>query len=233
MAFEVRPWAPGLVASGFCWEECRQMGLYCPEFCCQPHDSIGNPTCWDVNGFYTYDKCCSAFAAPTEPTRPPKLKIGSVELELYRGPVTHNTPRFNERTVEVALGLWFIRRCVSRIREAGEHNYPLEVGNVLASYFPRSERIEGRYLPWSVVDVGDNGIDVTEFSSFSGSRVLSISTVEHIGYDNEGVGREKQRWEARIQRPGLLGKFMGRRSGLHSTLAQGNSRVSGHFPYWL
>ncbi|CAE8617368.1 unnamed protein product, partial [Polarella glacialis] len=50
---------------------------------------------------------------------------------------------------------------------------------------PPSERLEGFWLPWRVADLGDNGLDATKMS-YQDAAVLSISTVEHIGYDNEG-----------------------------------------------
>jgi len=49
--------------------------------------------------------------------------------------------------------------------------------------------MNGRYLPWHVVDLGDNGIDAMDIPSFHHARVLSLSTIEHIGYDNEGIGK--------------------------------------------
>jgi len=125
---------------------------------------------------------------PPEPPKPPTLKLGKVALPLYRGPSDYNSPKVNERTVEVALGLWFMRECLQKLHRSGGGVVPVEVGNVLANYWPRTDRLFGKVLPWQVFDLGDNGQDATR-ADFSGVAVLSISTVEHIGYDNEGVSR--------------------------------------------
>lgn len=119
------------------------------------------------------------------------MQLGSVVLPLYRGPADHNQPRYTERTLEVAVGLWFMRRALLSayaevLAQGGTALAPLELGNVLGNYWPEEDRVQGRYLPWQVADLGDNGLDATAIVSFAGGRVLSISTVEHIGYDNEG-----------------------------------------------
>lgn len=176
-----------------CWETCRQTGFFCPLFCCQPLDDIGNPSCWDLHGYYTFKRCCLDPAvlmvvSPPEPLTPLKIVIGNVRLPLYRGPSDHNSPRFNERTIEVALGLWFLQRRMASLYAAGGGEVPVEVGNVLASYWPPGDRIFGRMLPWQVLDLMDTGQDAT-YASFSNASVLSISTIEHIGYDNEGADR--------------------------------------------
>jgi len=119
---------------------------------------------------------------------PPTLHFGKVVLSLYRGPSDYNFPRFNERTLEVALGLWFMRRSLQTLHEEGlSLERLIEVGNVLQSYWPREERLQGTYVPWQILDLGDNGLDATRVESFQGLRLLSLSTVEHFGYDNEGV----------------------------------------------
>merc|ERR1712187_794525 len=38
-----------------------------------------------------------------------------------------------------------------------------------------------------VADLGDNGVDATAVSDFRNISILSLSTLEHIGYDNEGA----------------------------------------------
>ena len=62
---------------------------------------------------------------------------------------------------------------------------PLEIGNVLKNYWTRNELLEGIYLPWQLADL-DSGQDATSLS-FHGVKVLSISTIEHVGHDNEGL----------------------------------------------
>lgn len=187
---------PIVNATSDCWDTCRGSGFFCPVFCCQPPDRIGNPTCWDINGYYTYPRCChdpavQAVVAPAEQpdSEPPfEIAIGSLRLPLYRGPSHHNSPMFNERTLEVALGLWFLRRRIAAIWKAGVGEVPLEIGNVLARYWPEEERLFTKVLPWQVYDLLDTGQDAT-YATFHGASVLSISTIEHIGYDNEGMDR--------------------------------------------
>ena len=60
----------------------------------------------DVYDMYTFSKCCSHLSEDFSVNI--TTVIGSVSLELYRGPSQHNTPKFNERTLEVSLGLWFL-----------------------------------------------------------------------------------------------------------------------------
>ncbi|CAE8645167.1 unnamed protein product, partial [Polarella glacialis] len=108
-----------------CWDTCERFGHYCPEFCCEPRDGIGNPSCWDDTGYFGYEKCCSKLPAHEEPLEPPVITIGNVSLPLYRGPSDHNSPKATERTIEVALGLWFLRRAISESR-LGSGELPLE-----------------------------------------------------------------------------------------------------------
>lgn len=119
---------------------------------------------------------------------PPLLMLGDVALTLYRGPSDYNSPKMNERTIEVALGLWFLRRQLRRqVVFSGSDSRPLiEVGNVMAQYWPPSDRLNGRVIPWTIVDLVDTGVDAGDVS-FVNTSVLSLSTVEHIGYDNEGL----------------------------------------------
>lgn len=156
-----------------CWSLCSRSGFYCPEFCCQPSDG-GNPSCWDPEGRYSFPKCCSNFTWDADEDF--LLPIGDLLLPLYRGPSEHNSPRFNERTVEVALGLWFMR-------ESLRTGPVIEIGNVLGNYWP--ERIQGVFLPWRLVDLTAR-TDATRMS-FRDAHVLSISTLEHVGHDNEGM----------------------------------------------
>ena len=157
-----------------CWSECSHSGFYCPEFCCQPSDG-GNPSCWDPFGRYSFQKCCGNVTWDAHDGHDMVLPIGDLLLPLYRGPSEHNSPRFNERTVEVALGLWFMRESHSRRAPV------VEIGNVLANYWPE----RGNVFPWHLVDLTAHR-DATEVR-FGEAHVLSISTIEHVGHDNEGL----------------------------------------------
>eukprot|EP00439_Symbiodinium_sp_Y106_P030510 s650_g3.t1 len=171
--------------SGHCWTDCANYGLFCPEYCCAPNDGVGNTACWDNKGHFSFQTCCADLPMVTDP-EPDTLtaSLGSLRFELYRGPSEHNSPKVNERTVEVALGLWFMRRSLART--SGGAKLPLELGNVLGHYWPAEDRLAGHYLPWQLADLGANGEDATSIS-FEGRSLLSLSTVEHVGHDNEGV----------------------------------------------
>lgn len=176
-----------------CWDTCKRMGFFCPVFCCQPLDGIGNPSCWDERDYYNFRRCCltpavAALVAPLEPREPPKITVGRLVLQLYRGPSDHNSPKVNERTIEVALGLWFMQRHLARIQQVGGGEVAVEVGNVLGHYWPPKKRWSGRLLPWQALDLADTGQDAMD-ASFRNSSVLSISTLEHMGFDNEGAER--------------------------------------------
>ena len=67
----------------------------------------------DVYDMYTFSKCCSHLS---EDELNLTTVIGNVSLALYRGPSQHNAPKFNERTVEVSLGLWFLDFDFLRVR---------------------------------------------------------------------------------------------------------------------
>ena len=59
-----------------------------------------------ITSMYTFSKCCSHLSEDEGVNI--TTVIGNVSLELYRGPSQHNAPKFNERTLEVSLGLWFL-----------------------------------------------------------------------------------------------------------------------------
>ena len=75
---------PGMASSDLsaCWAECHRSGFYCPEFCCQPEDGLGNPSCWDEFGTYTFSKCCSESQFTDEPQY---FQIGQLSLQLLGG----------------------------------------------------------------------------------------------------------------------------------------------------
>lgn len=84
----------------------------------------------------------------------------------------HNAARTNERAVEVPMALGWIDRQQGR---------GLEVGNVLLHYRPAGT--------WTVVDAFDETegvvqVDIVEYSPAERfDWIVSVSTVEHIGWD--------------------------------------------------
>jgi len=87
---------------------------------------------------------------------------------LYNG--THTS----ERTVEIPI-IW-------HIVQENKNKSILEIGNVLSKYHPFKHDIVDKY------EVGDNVInqDVVDFKpNVKFDLIISISTLEHVGYDEE------------------------------------------------
>lgn len=88
---------------------------------------------------------------------------------------TYNNAYFNERTIEVAVAL-------DILRSHADQNV-LEVGNVLSHYVPTAT--------WDVVDKYEFGTgvinaDIVDFRpEKTYDLIISISTLEHIGYDEQ------------------------------------------------
>lgn len=84
----------------------------------------------------------------------------------------YNAAGQNERTVEVPIALWYIRRF---------YRQPiLEVGNVLGHYVERTWLCVDRYE----VAAGVVNADVLAFTSSTGfDLIISISTLEHVRFD--------------------------------------------------
>lgn len=86
----------------------------------------------------------------------------------------HNLAYQNERTIEIAIAEWFLR-------DLGKDANVLEVGNVLRNY--------GFKIKRDILDKYDSapGLineDVVEFSPKEKySTIISISTLEHVGWD--------------------------------------------------
>jgi len=98
----------------------------------------------------------------------------------------YNTTYVNERSIEIPIAVDFIR------------NHPperiLEIGNVLSHYFPFHHLVIDRY------ETGGNvkNIDIVRLQlGRQYERIVSISTMEHVG------------WDDRPQNPGKLSKSIG------------------------
>ena len=84
----------------------------------------------------------------------------------------YNQASLNMRTVEVPIVLDYISK-------GPRFGYVLEVGNVLSHYVPAT---------WDIIDqyeeaAGVKNIDIMQVSGGRYELIVSISTVEHIGYD--------------------------------------------------
>lgn len=85
----------------------------------------------------------------------------------------YNDSRLNERAVEIPIALEWIK---------GRNGDGLEVGNVLANYGPTSWRRVDRYEQ-------DDGVENLDVFDIGGSYdwILSISTLEHVRWDEQPV----------------------------------------------
>jgi hypothetical protein len=97
-----------------------------------------------------------------------KMKIGTVELELFSKENSYNNSNNSERMVEIPLAEWFLKRC----------NYDptlIEVGAVTPYYFNVAHLI---YDPY---DIYEKCIKIrAEYIGYREKTLLSISTIEHI-----------------------------------------------------
>jgi hypothetical protein len=90
----------------------------------------------------------------------------------------YNTTWMNERKVEIPIALSFI----------SGHKNILEVGNVLSHYVD---------APWDIIDKFEKGerivnADVTDFTpNEKYDLIVSISTLEHVGFDDDKKDTEK------------------------------------------
>jgi hypothetical protein len=83
----------------------------------------------------------------------------------------YNNTWCNERSVEIPI--------IKRLLDGADGNV-LEVGNVLPHYFPRSHHVVDKYEE----ELGVTNEDIVSFDSISKfGLVVSISTFEHIGWD--------------------------------------------------
>lgn len=88
----------------------------------------------------------------------------------------YNLSWFNERTVELAVANDFL---------ADRGDDGLEVGNVLGHYSPCAHRVVDRYERPSWYQVGRQWVDNIDVFDASGvwPWVVTISTLEHVGFD--------------------------------------------------
>lgn len=105
---------------------------------------------------------------------PERFRYWGVELEYCRD--TYNHSGENERAIEVPIAQWFIRK-------QGSPGGGLEVGNVLAHYMR---------APWTVIDRYEPGnhlaMDLFDYRT-PHDWVVSISTLEHVRWDEPDQGR--------------------------------------------
>lgn len=116
--------------------------------------------------------------------RYPPLRDGSFEVwgENYQYFLhKHNTTWANERAVELAVAKRFVER--------SDGGTLLEFGNVLSHYGNvAADEIVDRYEKWP----GVLNIDVLEYEpDFKFDRIVSVSTIEHVGWDEPQIDEDK------------------------------------------
>ena len=103
--------------------------------------------------------------------RGPTFLFDGREHHYFRHP--YNATWRNERAVEIPLARAFLSR------HTGDG---LEVGNVLSHYGPVGHAVVDRYEPGP----GVLNVDVLDYSAPDGlDYVVTISTLEHVGWDDE------------------------------------------------
>jgi hypothetical protein len=97
-----------------------------------------------------------------------KMRIGTVEFELFSKENSYNDASNNERMVEIPLAEWFLKKYKY------DHTI-IEVGAVTPYYFDVSHLI---YDPY---DTYDKCIKIrAEYLCYREKTLLSISTIEHV-----------------------------------------------------
>jgi hypothetical protein len=97
-----------------------------------------------------------------------------VDGKIYQYFINHYNAVNSERVVEISFTIDFLKK------NKYEEKKVLEVGNVLSHYFRFKHKIVDRYEKETYVD----NVDIVDFNP--GEKydiIISISTVEHIGYD--------------------------------------------------
>ena len=136
---------------------------------------------------FTFIKTCRFFYHKTLPYFAPiivKYKKKNHEFFKFKGieyPYhvhSYNLTWINERTVEIPIALEYLGEYMSK------HKSVLEIGFVLPNYIKSLDK-------WDVVDKFDKGEDVInqDILDYNPKKrydlILSVSTFEHIGYDDE------------------------------------------------
>jgi len=117
--------------------------------------------------------------------RPKKFKFKGTELDLFYH--RYNMTWASERCVEVPIARDYLRRV-----EAGN---TLEVGNVLSHYGPVGHAVIDKFekAPGVINE------DITTFRPQKEYElIISISTFEHIGFDDEAEGKSAEKILAAI-----------------------------------
>jgi len=99
------------------------------------------------------------------------MKIGKVDIELYKKP-GYNNPDKNERAVELALAFYFCKKTPEIV----------ELGAVLPYYINATHSVYDLHDPYKNC-IRINLENLNKYSLVD-KNVVSISTLEHVGFDN-------------------------------------------------
>jgi hypothetical protein len=113
------------------------------------------------------------------------MKINNIDLKLYKKHPSYNAAATNERTIELPLGKYFIDKFKNNI---------IEVGAVTPYYYECKHKVYDLHDPYKNCIRKDFSMcDIF----YKNENVLSISTLEHIGFNDYSKqhGRYlKNRW---------------------------------------
>ncbi len=141
---------------------------------------------WFIRRFGAKEMVMKPLRRVLAPLVIPRLKASSFEYQGRALPLTyhrHNVTWANERAVEVTIAREY------RDRYAGK--CVLEIGNVTSHYFDVRHLILDKYEKGtdSVPVINQDVVDFATDRRFD--LILSVSTVEHIGFDDDGDSRQK------------------------------------------
>jgi hypothetical protein len=109
-----------------------------------------------------------------------KLTFSFLNIDIHYYCHWYNLTFTNERAVEIAI--------VHHVLEKFRGKKILEIGNVLSNYYETSHQIIDKY------EKGRNitNIDITDYNSTTlYDLIISISTLEHVGYDEYPQSKNK------------------------------------------
>jgi len=96
------------------------------------------------------------------------MKIGTVDITLWSKENSYNNASNTERMVEIPLAEWFIKKY-------GNQSF-MEIGAVSPYYFDISHHV------FDITDPYEHCLKINvKDISYTNTRVLSISTIEHMG----------------------------------------------------
>ncbi len=120
---------------------------------------------FDLKVYFSYLICICLY-------RNKNFNYKNISLKYFMS--IYNNTFLNERCIEIPIAMHYLNSC--------HHNDILEIGNVLSHYFNVEHEIIDKYEMAPNV----NNVDIIDFSTSKRYRlIISISTIEHIGFNEE------------------------------------------------